>query len=92
MIVRALAALNRREEAEEILSRLDEDARRHYMREEILAMGYAAMGNLDRAFECLDRAIQARSAGVIYLKLDPGYGPLRGDQRFTAALQRIGLS
>ena len=92
LIVRALAALNRREEAEEILSRLDEDARKHYMREEILAMGYAAMGNLDRAFACLDRAIQARSAGVIYLKLDPGYVPLRGDPRFNAALQRIGLS
>ena len=92
LIVRALAALNRREEAEEILGRLDEDARRHYMREEILAMGYAAMGNLDRAFSCLDRAIQARSAGVIYLKLDPGYEPLRGDPRFNASLQRIGLS
>ncbi len=92
LIVRALAALNRREEAEEILSRLDEDARKHYMREEILAMGYAAMGNLDRAFACLDRAIQARSAGVIYLKLDPGYAPLRGDPRFDTALQRIGLS
>jgi len=92
LIVRALAALNRREEAEEILCRLDEDARRHYMREEILAMGYAAMGNLDRAFACLDRAIQARSAGVIYLKLDPGYEPLRGDPRFNASLQRIGLS
>ena len=55
-------------------------------------MGYAAMGNLDRAFACLDRAIQARSAGVIYLKLDPGYEPLRGDPRFNASLQRIGLS
>lgn len=92
MIVRALAALDRREESEEILTRLGEDARKHYMREEILAMGYAAMGDPDQAFACLDRAVQARSAGVIYLKLDPGYEPLRSDPRFDALVTRIGLS
>jgi serine/threonine-protein kinase len=92
LIVRALAALNRREEADEILSRLEEEARKHYMREEILAMGFAAMGNFEKAFACLDRAIQARSAGVIYLKLDPGYEPLREDPRFNVLLERIGLA
>lgn len=92
LIVRALAALDRREEGEEILTRLEEEARKHYVREEILAMGYAAMGDSDRAFACLDRAIQARSAGVIYLKLDPGYTPLRGDPRFDALVKRIGLT
>lgn len=92
LIVRALAALERREEAEEILSRLEEQARMHYIREEILAMGHAAMGNFDRAFACLDRAIQARSAGVIYLNLDPGYGPLREDPRFDVLVRRIGLT
>lgn len=92
LIVRALAALDRREESEEILSRLGEEARKHYMREEILSMGYAAIGDLDQAFACLDRAVQARSAGVIYLKLDPGYEPLRLDPRFGALVKRIGLS
>lgn len=92
LIVRALAALDRREEGEEILTRLEEEARKHYVREEILAMGYAAMGDSDRAFACLDRAIQARSAGVIYLKLDPGYTPLRDDPRFDALVKRIGLT
>jgi serine/threonine protein kinase/tetratricopeptide (TPR) repeat protein len=91
LIVRALAVLDRREEADEILARLEEESRRHYVREEILAMGYAAMGNADRAFACLDRAVQARSAGVIYLHLDPGYKPLREDPRFDALVKRIGL-
>ncbi len=92
LIVRALAPLDRREEGQEILSRLEEEARRHYVREEILAMGYAAMGNFDSAFACLDRAVQARSAGVIYLHLDPGYAPLRDDPRFDALVKRIGLT
>jgi len=90
-IVRALAPLGRRDEAEEILGRLEEESRRQYVRAEILAMGYAALGNLDRAFACLERAFQAKSAGLIYLHLDPGYAPLRADPRFANLVRRIGL-
>ena len=91
MIVRALAALGRREEAEEILARLENESRQQYVRAEYLAMGHAAVGNLDRAFEALERAYQARSGGLIYLHLDPGYAPLRGDPRYAELVQRIGL-
>ena len=54
-------------------------------------MGYAATGDFDRAFAALERAFQARSAGMIYLHLDPGYVPLRGDPRFADLVKRIGL-
>ncbi|HJQ64877.1 MAG TPA: tetratricopeptide repeat protein, partial [Gemmatimonadales bacterium] len=91
MIVRALAPLGRRDEAEAIMQRLDEESRQHYVRAEILAMGYAALGDLDHAFDCLERAFQARSAGMIYLHLDPGYAPLRADPRFADLVRRIGL-
>ncbi len=91
MIVRALAVLDRREEAEEILARLEAESRQHYVRAEYLAMGHAAVGNLDCAFEALERAYQARSAGLIYLHLDPGYEPLRSDPRYKELIQRIGL-
>ena len=91
MIVRALAALGRREEAEEILARLEAESRQQYVRAEYLAMGHAAVGDLDRAFEALERAYQARSGGLIYLHLDPGYAPLRGDLRYDELVQRIGL-
>lgn len=91
MIVRALAALDRTEEAEEIMSRLEQESRQHYMRQEILAMGYAAAGNFDMAFNCLERAYDNRSAGLIYLHLDPGYKALRQDERFGALVAKIGL-
>ncbi|HTS89396.1 MAG TPA: protein kinase [Gemmatimonadales bacterium] len=91
MIVRALAALGRREEADAILTRLDDESRHQYVRAEILAMGYAAVGDFDRAFESLERAFQARSAGLIYLHLDPGYDPLRSDPRYGELVKRIGL-
>jgi eukaryotic-like serine/threonine-protein kinase len=90
-IVRALAALERRYEADESPARLQEESRQHYVRAEILAMGYAALGDPDHAFACLERAFQTRSAGLIYLHIDPGYKPLRGDPRFADLVQRIGL-
>ena len=54
-------------------------------------MGYAAVGDLDKAFAALERAYQARSAGLIYLHLDPGYEPLRADPRYAELVRRIGL-
>ena len=90
-IVRALAPLGRRDEAEAILNRLVEESGQHYIRSEILAMGYAAVGDLDQAFACLERAFQARSAGLIYLHLDSGYEPLRKDRRYADLVKRIGV-
>ncbi len=92
LIVRALAALGEPEEARAILERLEEEAKRSYVRAEILAMGYGAVGDFDRAFACLDQALEARSAGLIYLHLDPGYAPLRADPRFAALVSRVGIT
>ena len=89
--MRALAALDRHDEAAEILSRLEDESRKHYVRSEVLAMGYAAMGNADAAFASLERAYQTRSAGLIYLHVDPGYAPLHADPRFADLVKRVGL-
>jgi serine/threonine-protein kinase len=91
LLVRALAQMGQLEEAQAILDRLEEEARQHYVRAEVLAMGHAAMGDSDRAFECLDEALHARSAGLIYMHLDPGYEPLRSDPRFDELAQKIGV-
>jgi serine/threonine-protein kinase len=90
-IVRALAALGQQEEAEAIMTRLEEASRQQYMRSEVLAMGHAAIGDFDRAFTALERAYQARSSGLIYLHLDPGFMPLRADPRYADLVRRIGL-
>ena len=41
--------------------------------------------------QSLERAFQARSAGLIYLHVDPGYTSLRADPRFRQLVERIGL-
>ena len=54
-------------------------------------MGHATVGDMDRAFEALERAYQARSGCSVYLHLDPGYAPLRSDPRYQELVQRIGM-
>jgi serine/threonine-protein kinase len=90
-IVRALAKLDRLEEAHEIMTRLEEESKRTYMRSEVLAMGFASLNDFDRAFKCLEKAYQARSAGLIYLHVDQAYKPLRADPRYATLIGRIGL-
>ncbi len=90
-IVRALTAMDQLEEAQAIMERLEEEAKRHYLRGEVLAMGYGALGEFDHAFACLERALEARSAGLIYLHLDPGYEPLRSDSRFGELAGKVGV-
>ncbi|MBE0593911.1 MAG: hypothetical protein IH616_16080 [Gemmatimonadales bacterium] len=54
-------------------------------------MGYAAVGDFDRAFARLEQALQARSAGLLYVHLDPGYAPLRDDPRFAGIVSGVGV-
>ncbi len=91
MIVRPLVALGEIEEATAIMERLEGQAKTEYLRAEVLAMGYAALGEFDKAFASLQTAYEAHSAGLIYLHLDPGYGPLRKDPRYAEMVARIKL-
>ncbi len=91
-VARALAKTGEEEKARRILAGLVERSRERYIRPEVLAVGYAAVGELDEAFAHLDQALAARSAGLIYLVVDPIYAPLKGDPRFKELVQKVGLS
>ncbi len=86
----ALAAAGREADAREILDRLraEEDG---YVRPEAVAMLHGWLGEMDPAFQRLEEAIAARSAGLIYLHCDPSYAPLRADPRFGQVVGRLGL-
>jgi len=57
-----------------------------------MAFTYASLGNKDRAFVWLDKAVQQRNWMILYLKRDPVWNPLRSDPRFGALLRRVRLS
>ena len=49
------------------------------------------LGDPDRAFFWLDRAVKQRNPQLVYLAVSPKYDPIRRDPRFLALLKQIGL-
>jgi TolB-like protein/DNA-binding winged helix-turn-helix (wHTH) protein/Tfp pilus assembly protein PilF len=57
-----------------------------------LVAPYIALGDKDRAFMWLDKAVAVHSPGLTALGVDPTYDPLRSEPRFQALLVRVGLA
>ncbi|HKY31761.1 MAG TPA: protein kinase [Candidatus Polarisedimenticolia bacterium] len=51
----------------------------------------AAMGDKDKAFHWLGKAVEQRAGNVVWLKSQPWYEPLRSDPRFAALLREMKL-
>jgi serine/threonine-protein kinase len=52
---------------------------------------YAQLGEKDAAFEALNRAWEVRESRLLGLRVDPYLDPLRGDSRYAALVDRLGL-
>jgi TolB-like protein/Tfp pilus assembly protein PilF len=57
----------------------------------LVALVYVGLEDTDRAFEWLEKAIEARSWESPVLKASPVFDTIRSDPRFPALLKRIGL-
>ncbi|HEY7472413.1 MAG TPA: adenylate/guanylate cyclase domain-containing protein [Gemmatimonadota bacterium] len=86
-----LASTGKDAEAREILAKVGHGEGPDYVRSELLAAVYGALGETDEAFRQIEQAYADRSAGLIYLHLDPMYDSLRDDPRMQDIVQRIGL-
>jgi len=67
-----------------------------YRRESVfpygVAIGYAGMGDRERALEWLERAVDEHDPNVaLYLRIDPLLDSLRDHPRFKRLLRRVGL-
>jgi tetratricopeptide (TPR) repeat protein len=56
-----------------------------------MAFTYSSLGDKDRAFTWLEKAVEQRSWLILYLKRDNAWDPLRSDPRFASLLRRVGL-
>lgn len=56
-----------------------------------IAFLHIGLGETDRAFEWLNKAIDARDWQVALLNIEPAFDTLRSDQRFGALVERVGL-
>jgi TolB-like protein len=83
------ARMNRRNDAVRALDAAT--ANRRYTPRDAIAHVHVALGQHDDAIRELERAADERSSSLHLLGIAPEFASLRGDQRFRAILQRIGL-
>ncbi len=77
--------------AQDAFENLETIASQRHVAPWALARAAAAFGDADRAFAWLARAIDSRSASVIFLPVTPAFDPVRSDPRLDAALMQINL-
>ena len=87
----AYARAGQTDEAQRVLDELKERTKTKYISWRDIAVIYAGLGDKDQAFASLDKAYELRDSGIVFMKVDPLFDPLRDDPRFQTLLQRIGL-
>lgn len=91
LLASAAAGLGRRGESLRLVGEMEREAGRRYIRPEAIAAVYARLGDRDRAFQWLDRALEARSPYLLALNADRQWDPIRQDARFTVLVRKVGL-
>jgi len=87
----ALVRNGRAEEARDLLRGLESAPTHRYVSPVAPAILCAALGDRDGAFRWLERAVEQRYEDVCLVHLDAGFDSLRGDPRFDAVLEPVGL-
>lgn len=84
----AYAIAGRTEEAQQILRQFEKAPRVSAYSAALICV---ALGQTDDAFAWLEKSLQGREDGLVSLKVNPRFDPLRSDPRFESLLLRIGL-
>jgi len=87
----SVASDGRTDEARALLARLEALRTTRYVSGACMAVALVGLGRLDDAIAALADGVDRRSAWLVYLLTEPRLDPLRGDPRFDAILERIGL-
>jgi len=88
----ALARLGRKAEARDLLAELMLRSANRHVPGYNIAVAYAGLGEIDLAFEWLERAMAANDTSCLSLANDAKLATLRTDLRFESFLQRCGLA
>lgn len=82
---------DRKEEAKAIVENIDMTKKKGGNDYRGVALVYASLGEIDKAFDWLDKSYQMHEESLCSLKIDPKVDPLRSDPRFNVMLKKIGL-
>lgn len=85
------AVMGRREEALKLAGTVEKGELEGDQVNRGLALIYAALGENDDAFKCLEKSYERREESILSLKVDPKIDRIRSDPRFSALLRKIGV-
>ena len=88
IMAQALARWGKRDEARKLLAEVATVPVSSYS----LAGVYAALGEMDKAYELLHQALAEHDLQLVSLKVDPALDGLRADPRFAELVRRVGLT
>lgn len=91
-LAHACAIGGRETEARRLAARMEADSESRYVSAGEIALVYIGLGEHDRAFELMFRAVEERSVCLVLTDVDPRLQPLRSDPRFGQLLNAIGLN
>lgn len=91
LLTYAYARAGDRREAKKAFAALEHQARERHVPADFMALALTGLGDVDRAFEWLDRALEEHCWTLVLLKVDPPYRTLQDDRRFGVLLEKVGL-
>ena len=88
-LAHAYARSGNKREAEKILDQLSTEARTKYVSPYYVALVYAGLGENETAQTWLEKALQDRSNGLVFLQVEPALDGLRLNPRFLALQKKL---
>jgi serine/threonine protein kinase/tetratricopeptide (TPR) repeat protein len=85
-----LAAAGQTTEARELLREIHSRESTEYVWPVGIAWAYARLGEMDRAFEYLERGYEDRAGFMNFIACEPAFDPFHGDPRFDSMVRRVG--
>jgi serine/threonine-protein kinase len=78
-------------EAQKTLAYLNALSTKKFVTAYGVALVYASLGEKEKAFLWLNKALEERSNWLVWLKLDPRWVSIRTDKRFADLVRKVGL-
>jgi hypothetical protein len=90
-LAHALGVSGDRSRAQKTLDHLDTLAHTRYVSRYYSAIAWTGVGDVDKAFALLSCACDERDPALMLLTTEPRFSPLRGDSRYDALVERLGI-
>lgn len=91
-LARALARSGKRQEAQRILRKLEEQARKRYVSPFEFASVHLALDDVDTGLRRLSKAVEHRCFEILALNVDPRFTSVRKEPAFLKLVRQVGLA